>query len=299
MCFNHKPQSAFPSDSRSISTISSYEGREYITAGGSGLIYGIDKDRVVKQYFEGEESDAERERQAYMRLGSHPNIASYLGSLKDGSIIVERGQPLREKYQKSGAAKIPLRRKLGWLRQAAEGLRYAHEKGIVQADVGCYNMIWTRARGGLAALMGSDCLKLIDFGGASVDGGEHGSCYQWYNYRRSTPEVSTQTDIFAFGCVMYEILTGRHPYHELEVSDNRSHLVQQLYEENHFPDTTNLPLGQLMQGCWHGTFNSMAEVVEALEAADSVSMNTKSSATVTETLKGYCWLFVRSICAKK
>lgn len=59
---------------------------------------------------------------------------------------------------------------------------------------------------GLTVLLGSDCLKLIDFGGASIDGGEHGSCHQWYNYRRSTPEVSKQTDIFAFGCVIYEMI---------------------------------------------------------------------------------------------
>lgn len=72
-------------------TASSYERRQYITAGGLGLIYGIDKIRVVKQYYEGEEHDTERECRAYARLGSHPNIASYLGSLKDGSIILERG----------------------------------------------------------------------------------------------------------------------------------------------------------------------------------------------------------------
>lgn len=132
-------------------------------------------------------------------------------------------------------------------------------------------------------LMRSDCLKLIDFGGVSIDGGQNGSCYQWYSYRRSNPEVSKQTDIFAFGCVIYEILTGRHPYYEFEASDNRSHLVEQLYKQNKFPDTTNLPLGQLMQGCWRGTFDSMTEVVQALEA--------KNGTTVTEVLKG-CWLFV-------
>ena len=141
----------------------------------------------MKQYFAGEERAAERERRAYTRLGSHPNVASYLGCLKDGSIILERGQPLREQYPRSNADKISLHRKVRWLRQAAEGLRYAHEKGIVQADVGCHNMILKRASS-------LDCLKLMDFGGASIDGGERGSCYQWYNYRRSTPEVSRIED---------------------------------------------------------------------------------------------------------
>ncbi|ETI26853.1 hypothetical protein G647_10299, partial [Cladophialophora carrionii CBS 160.54] len=107
-------------------------------------------------------------------------------------------------------------------------------------------MILTRTNG-LTGWMGSDCLKLIDFGGAGSDGGEHGSCYQWYSYRRSTPEVSKQTDIFAFGCVICKTLTGRHPYHEFKAFDNRSHLVQQLYQENQFPDVINLSLGQLTQ----------------------------------------------------
>ncbi|KAK5214818.1 hypothetical protein LTR96_011680 [Exophiala xenobiotica] len=148
----------------------------------------------------------------------------------------------------------------------------------------------TRAYG-VTISMGSKCLKLIDFGGASTDGEEHGSCYQWHSYRRSTPEVSKQTDIFAFGCVIYEILTGRYPYHEFEPSDNRSHLVEQLYEEYQFPDITDLPLGQLMQGCWHGTLNSMSDIVQALEAADSVSMNAKYGAgTVTKVRKRCCFL---------
>ena len=87
---------------------------------------------------------------------------------------------------------------------------------------------------------------------------------QWYNYRRSTPEVSKQIDIFAFGCVIYEILTGRHPYHEFEACDNRSQLVEQLYQEKQFSDTTNLPWVQLIQGCWHGTFNSVYNIILSL-----------------------------------
>ena len=95
---------------------------------------------------------------------------------KRGSIILKRGQPLRQRYQDLNADKIPLRRKLRWLRQAAEGYRHAHEKDIVNADIGCYNILLTRAYGP-TILMGSDCLKLIDFGGASIDGGEPGSHY--------------------------------------------------------------------------------------------------------------------------
>ncbi len=152
-------------------------------------------------------------------------------------------------------------------------------------------MILTRARGP-TIFTASDCLKLINFGGASIDGGENGSLCQWYCYRRSTPEVSKQTDVFAFGCVIYEIVTGRHPYHEFEASDNRSYLVEQLHQDNRFPDIANLPLGQLMQGCWHGTFNSVSEIIPALEAADSMTIKGTDGAAVPKILKSYLFFWL-------
>ena len=198
--------------------------------------------------------------------------------MEDGSIILERGQVLRTIRQKAGADQIPLRRKLRWLRHAAEGLRHIHEKGIVQADVGCYNMILTR----------NDCLKIIDFEGCSIDNESADSLYEWFSYRRSTPTVSIQTDIFAYGCATYEIMTGRPPYHGLEKSDDRSSLIEQLYQKNQFPDVTHLPLGVVMRSCWHGTFNSMSEVIQALEAASPLGLKARFAAAIIRVLKSSC-----------
>jgi serine/threonine protein kinase len=237
----------------------SYEKLRYITVGKSGVVYEIDDQRILKEYHS---EGRDVERRAYELLGSHPNIARYLDSTENGSIILERGQVLRTICQKAGADQIPLYRKLRWLKHAAEGLRHVHENGIVQADVGCNNMI----------LAGDDCLKLIDFEGCSIDGKPADSLYEWFSYRRSTPTISTQTDIFAYGCVIYEVMTGRPPYHELETSDNPSSLVEQLYEQNQFPDVAHLPLGELMQSCWHGTVSTMNEVMQALEAASLSSL---------------------------
>lgn len=57
------------------------------------------------------------------------------------------------------------------------------------------------------------------------------------------PRVSRGTDIFTFGCVIYELSTGRQPYHELEASDDPDKQVEELYATQQFPDITNLPLG--------------------------------------------------------
>lgn len=266
MRFNHKPRNPL-----SIS----YEKLEYIAAGKSGIVYGIDDERILKEYQDQESDESNVKRRAYRRLGSHPNITRYLDSLEDGSIVLERGKALRTICQRPGADQIPLHRKLRWLRHAAEGLQHVHEKGIVHADVGCGNMILTRG----------DCLKIIDFEGCSIDGESADSRYEWFSYRRSTPKVSIQTDIFAFACAMYEIITGRPPYHELETSDDRLGLVEQRYETDQFPDVIHLPLGELMQSCWHANFSSMSEVVRELRVSSPLSLKEEFGAAIARILK--------------
>ncbi|KAF2790770.1 hypothetical protein K505DRAFT_221313, partial [Melanomma pulvis-pyrius CBS 109.77] len=135
---------------------------------------------------------------------------------------------------------------------AAGGLQYIHQKGIVHADVGVNNMIIV-----------NDYLKIIDFVGCSINGKPADSCYQWFCYRPS-PTVSIQTDIFAYGCAIYEIITGHPPYHEFKGYHDR--YVEQLYTANQFPDVSRLPFGELMLHCWNGRFQTMAEVIQELEA---------------------------------
>lgn len=111
-------------------------------------------------------------------------------------------------------------------------------------------------------LAADSCLKIVDFKGCGIDSNRADSLYKWFSYHRSTPKMSSQTDIFASSCVIYEIITGRVPYLEFENSDD---LVEQLYAENCFPKVKNIPLGELMEGCWRCKFNSMSEVLYALE----------------------------------
>ncbi|KAF1952603.1 kinase-like protein [Byssothecium circinans] len=204
---------------------------QFLAAGKSGVVYGIDPERVLKEFHD---SDAgEIERRVYQRLGSHPNIAKVLDTRADGSIILERGTPLRTILRASSANEISIQTKVCWLRHAAEGYQYLHACDIIHSDIGCNNLILT----------GEDHVKLIDFEGCSIDGGPADSCYEWFSYCPSMPRVSQRTDIFAFGCAIYE-----------------------LYGNQHFPDVTNLPLGQLVQSCWCGDTRSMSEVIQELEA---------------------------------
>lgn len=227
--------------------------REFLGFGKSGVVYGIDSKRVVKVFHD--EEAGQIERQVYQRLESHPNIAKLLEIQTDGSIILERGVSLRKICQTFSFKETPIQTKVCWLRHAATGYQYLHGCGIIHADVGCGNL-----------MLIEDYIKLIDFEGCSIDGGIAGSCYEWFSYRPSTPRVSQGTDIFAFGCAIYEVLTGRPPYYQLETSDNKYREVEELYANKTFPNVVKLPLGQLIYRCWNGDFSSMEEIIRELDA---------------------------------
>ena len=222
---------------------------QFLAGGKSGVMYGISSTRVLKEFHNG--SGGEIEYQVYQRLGSYPNITKLLDIRKDGSIILERGEPLRTVYRASTLSEIPIQRKISWLRHAAEGYQHLYICNIVHADIGCNNLILTE----------DNCVKLIDFEGSSIDGRIADSCYEWFSYCPSEPRISPRTDIFVFGCAIYKILTGRPPYYELEASNDPYRQVEELYTNRRFPHITDLPLGALIQSCWYSKISSMSEVV--------------------------------------
>jgi serine/threonine protein kinase len=95
--------------------------------------------------------------------------------------------------------------------QMAAGLAFAHERGVVHRDVKPGNFLITP--GGK--------LKLSDFGLATVEAASRitaaGKTMGTFPYMapeqiRGRPPVSPQTDLYALGCVIFEMLTGRTPF---------------------------------------------------------------------------------------
>lgn len=231
--------------------------------GGSAVVYGIDESTVLKEYTDGADEGFTIECKALLRLGLHSSIVQCLGSPKTGSLILERGQPLL-----TNISEADLDDKLQWIEDAAQGLQHLHRNGIVHADFGCPNMILINRR-----------LKIIDFGGCSIDGGEAFAGYNWYSCKgRTSP--NWETDVFAFGCSMFEILTGKPPYHEYESKPDRGDIVRNLYTERRFPEVNQLPLQEIILGCWHGTFHSMDDVIRRLDATRLLQHGTNNTVPV-------------------
>ncbi|KAF1833474.1 hypothetical protein BDW02DRAFT_640062 [Decorospora gaudefroyi] len=205
-----------------------YRNLKSLAAGGSGVIYAIEEGKMLKE-FPGEGIDVKR--QALQRLGPH------------NSLIPERVRTVRSVIQESKGNEIPLHTKVRWLHDAGEGTRHMHDHGIIHADIGCRDWIVVRER-----------VKIIDFDGCSVDGEDAGAWYEWFSYRESCHPISWKTDVFAFGCGIYEVL----------------------YAEDQFPEVEDIPLGTMMRGCWDGAFVSMDELVEELQASSLATRKVKS-----------------------
>ena len=219
--------------------------------GTSSLVFAIDNDSVLKAPFgfEGSAKDIDIELQVYNKIGYHPRIVRFIRMESRGIILEKLLYPLRKRLQGLQASnELPGDSTLlRWARQAAEGLTYLHSRGVLQADVGCHNLL----------LDTSDDVKLCDFAGASVDGGIATVCYETRSQKPKATSITIDTEIFAFGTALYEMSTTRPPYTDL---DSCTREIDRLYAEGRFPSTENLLLGDIVRRCWGGGYKAMSEV---------------------------------------
>lgn len=146
----------------------------------------------------------------------HKNIVTIHASGEEEGIpylVMEllEGQTLSQVIK--GRVPLSLLDKVRIMTQVAEGLAYAHSKGVVHRDVKPANIM----------LLRDGSVKIMDFGIAlapnrrtvsmTLDGFVLGTVpYMSPEQFTSDCKANEQTDIFAFGEVYYELLTGRHPF---------------------------------------------------------------------------------------
>jgi HEAT repeat protein len=144
---------------------------------------------------------------------SHSNIAAVFDVGESAECVymtqeLAPGRDLRKILAETGA--LPLRRIVAITRQICEGLAHAHGRGIVHRDIKPGNIV-----------VGSeDRVKVTDFGLAQPHQGEDSALNQAVAGTPGymSPEqlrgerVDGRADIFAIGCVLYQMLTGRQPF---------------------------------------------------------------------------------------
>ncbi len=175
--------------------------------------YGMDSGRIVSRF------EAERQTLAMM---DHPNIARVFdaGTTLDGRpyFVMElvRGEPVTDFCAREN---MPLLDRLHLFLQICDGVRHAHQKGVIHRDIKPSNVLVTRSGDAIVP-------KIIDFGIAKAigdSGATPGSTIEGQVI--GTPEymspeqagildtgVDARTDVYALGVLLYELVSGKRPY---------------------------------------------------------------------------------------
>jgi len=250
-----------------------YEITGLLGAGGMGEVYRardmrLGRDVALKVLPEAFASDTERmarfEREAKV-LGSlnHSNIASIYGLEESGSgraLVMEliEGPALSDRI-KSGA--VPVDEALPIARQIAEALEYAHERGIIHRDLKPSNVKLTR----------EGAVKVLDFGLAKAlerDTSEEelqnsptltaaatragillGTAAYMSPEQARGKRVDRRADIWAFGCVLYEMLTGQCAFGGETTSDTLAAVIRAEPDWSSIAANTPMRVRELLRRC--------------------------------------------------
>jgi serine/threonine-protein kinase len=207
-----------------------YRVLEVIGRGGMGVVYRVEHMRMgkiaaMKVLHRDLATDSEvvqrfeREAAAISKL-HHPHTVQVFdfGAAEDALYLIMeyvRGQDLARVLERDGA--LPWSRVAPLLVQICGALQEAHELGIVHRDLKPENVLITRTTAG------RDYAKVLDFGLAKLD--QRGVATTETDRQQivGTPyfmapeqirgdDVDARTDLYAFGALMFELLTGTHLY---------------------------------------------------------------------------------------
>ena len=252
---------------RSGTRLGPYEVVAPLGAGGMGEVYRardmtLNRDVALKVLPAAFSEDADRlarfKREAQVLAAlNHPQIASIYGFETSGAtqcLVLELvdGQTLADRLTRGPLA---IDEAVRIARQIADALEAAHEKGIIHRDLKPANI----------ALDANDQVKVLDFGLAKLTAGSGGPGSSGYDLAASptitTPamlngagtilgtaaymapeqakgrEADKRSDLWSFGCVLYEMLTGKQAFDGEDVLDLLTAVMRSE------PDWSALPAG--------------------------------------------------------
>lgn len=287
-----------------------YEILGLLGAGGMGEVYrardsALHRDVAIKVLAAVTAADADRlrrfeqEAQAAAAL-NHPNILGIfqLGTFRGAPYLVSElleGSTLRELLQ---AGPLAIRRSIDYGAQMARGLAAAHEKGIVHRDLKPENLFVTR----------DGRVKILDFGLAKlarrVAAGDDGATLTsatdpgmvMGTAGYMAPEqvrggvVDHRADIFAFGAILYEMLSGMRTFRKATAAETMTAILH----EDPPPISQVLPntppgLQRVVHRCLEKNpeqrFHSAHDLAFALDALSDSTLSTGPIAGETQKKK--------------
>jgi len=254
--------------------LGSYEIIGLLGKGGMGEVYRardtrLARDVAIKTLPEEFEEDEDRlarfEREAKVLASfNHPNIGAIYGLEKHNGrhfLVLElvEGETLADHIRRGP---IPVDEALKLAQQIADALEAAHEKGVIHRDLKPANIKITP----------DSTVKVLDFGLAKAGGVESsgpdglsnsptlrtlasspgmilGTAAYMSPEQAKGRSVDRRTDIFAFGCVLYEMLTGKRAFEGEDVSDTLAAVLRAEPDWSSLPEDVPPGLRTLIQRC--------------------------------------------------
>ena len=258
------------------SSIAHYKITAKLGQGGMGEVYlatdtKLDREVAIKalpqSFAEDKERVARFEREAKTLASlNHPNIGGIYGLEKSDqskALVLEliEGEDLSERLKRGP---LPVEKALEICKQIAEALEAAHEKGIIHRDL----------KPGNIKITGEGKVKVLDFGLAKGMTDETDSSSSTNDEDSPTltaaftqpgtilgtaaymsPEqargkhVDKRTDIWAFGCVLFECLSGKRAFRGDDVTDTLAAIIRGEPEWSALPENLPATIQLLLRKC--------------------------------------------------
>jgi serine/threonine protein kinase len=291
-------------------TVGSYRVLDKLGEGGMGEVYRardvrLGRDVAVKALSAASKLDADRvvrfEREAQILASlNHPNIAAIYG-IEDSPpapsesgpsqfLILELvgGGTLADRIARG---RIELSEVLSIARHVADALHAAHDKGIIHRDL----------KPGNIALTPDGQPKVLDFGlaKAAAPGADAPTTPMHVTDRGvlqgtvayMSPEqlrgqaLDKRTDIWSFGCVVFEALSGRHPFAAESLSDMAAAILNRDPDWSQLPPETPARVVWLLRRCLerdvrrrlHDMADARIEIDEAIARPDDARLAAAAS----------------------
>ncbi len=261
-----------------IDRIGVYEILRELGRGGMGEVYlardtRLDRQVAIKALPAHLATDPDRlarfQREAKVLASlNHPGISAIYGLEEVGGhqyLILEfvEGQTLADRLTRGA---IPIDEALSLAKQIAEALEVAHEKGIVHRDLKPGNVMITP----------EGATKVLDFGLArTIDGTPSTSNVNTDSPTITTPPLNSPTiagvimgtagymspeqargkgvdkrsDIFSYGCILYEMLSGAQPFRGETVADSLGAILHREPDWGLMPSAVPLRVRELLKSC--------------------------------------------------
>jgi serine/threonine protein kinase/Tol biopolymer transport system component len=294
-----------------------YEIRSQLGAGGMGEVYRardtqLGRDvaiKVLPPTFSVDQDRLRRFEQEACAAGAlnHPNILIVHDiSTHDGApyVVSEllEGETLRKRI---GGTPLAQRRAIDYALQIANGLAAAHEKGIVHRDLKPDNVFVTN----------DNRVKILDFGLAKLTQADGNQAQTDIPTRRvdtdpgvvmgtvgyMSPEqlkgrtVDQRSDIFSFGAILYEMLSGRRAFHGESAAETMSAVLKE--DPPDLSDTNksvSAALERLVNHCLEknpeARFHSARDLAFALEAIAGPTSSSNQTVTSIIELPARAWV---------